>query len=48
MKWRKTACVLRDKINPIKLKGKWHRTVVRSSMMYGTEFKIINRNAEQK
>jgi len=37
LKWRRASGVLCDKKVPLKLKGKFYRTVVRPPMLYGTE-----------
>jgi len=37
LKWRRASGVLCDKKVPLKLKGKFYRTVVRPAMLYGTE-----------
>jgi hypothetical protein len=36
-KWRKISGVLCDPRVPLKLKGKFYRTVIRSAMLYGAE-----------
>ena len=37
MKWKMTSSVLCDKRMPIKLKAKCYKTIVRPTMLYGTE-----------
>jgi len=37
LKWRRASCVLCDKKVQLKLKRKFYRTAVRSSMLFGTE-----------
>jgi len=37
LKWRRASGVLCDQKVPLKLKGKFYRTSVRSAMLYGTE-----------
>ncbi|KAM1659569.1 hypothetical protein ACFX2K_002661 [Malus domestica] len=37
MKWKSASGVLCDRRRPLKLKGKFYRTVIRSEMLYGTE-----------
>lgn len=45
--WRAASGVLCDKRVPLRLKGKFHKTVVRTAMLYGTETASM-RKAEQK
>ncbi|CAN6683009.1 unnamed protein product [Malus baccata var. baccata] len=35
--WKSTSGVLCDRRMPLKLKGKFYRTAIRSAMLYGTE-----------
>ncbi|KAM1321398.1 hypothetical protein PS2_014084 [Malus domestica] len=37
MKWKSVSGVLCDRRRPLKLKGKFYRTAIRSAMLYGTE-----------
>ncbi|KAM1306512.1 hypothetical protein ACFX2H_008887 [Malus domestica] len=37
MKWKSASRVLCDRRRPLKLKGKFYRTAIRSAMLYGTE-----------
>ena len=37
MKWRQTCGILYDKRVPKKLKGKFYRTIIRPTMLYGAE-----------
>ncbi|KAM1033960.1 hypothetical protein ACFX2A_038273 [Malus domestica] len=37
MKWKSASGVLCDRRMPLKLKGKFYRTAIRSAMLYGTE-----------
>ncbi|KAH1225684.1 hypothetical protein GmHk_11G032522 [Glycine max] len=48
MKWRKTLGVLCDAKVPIKLKGKFYRTAVRSAILYGTECWAVKSQHETK
>ncbi|AES92563.1 hypothetical protein MTR_4g131340 [Medicago truncatula] len=36
LKWRIVSCLLRGTKAPPKLKGKFHQTLVKSTMLYGT------------
>jgi hypothetical protein len=38
LKWRQASGVLCDPRVPLKLKGKFYRTVIRLTMLYGTEY----------
>lgn len=38
MEWKVASCVLCDEKIPIRLKGKFHKTMVRLAVMYGSEF----------
>ena len=38
MKWRQASSVLCDKRVPQKLKGKFYRTAIRPTMLYGVEY----------
>ena len=46
--WRLASGVLCDKKVPLKLKGKFHRTVVRPAMLYGTETASMKKTDERK
>ncbi|KAH1254809.1 Craniofacial development protein 2 [Glycine max] len=48
MKWRKASGVLCDAKVPIKLKGKFYRTAVRSAILYGTECWAVKSQHENK
>ncbi|KAL5159917.1 Release factor glutamine methyltransferase [Glycine soja] len=48
MKWRKASGVLCDAKVPIKLKGKFYRTAVRPTMLYGTECWAVKSQHENK
>ncbi|KAL5179591.1 hypothetical protein HKD37_01G000874 [Glycine soja] len=48
MKWRKASGVLCDAKVPIKLKGKFYRTAVRSAILYGTECWAVKSQHETK
>jgi hypothetical protein len=37
LKWRQASSVVCDPRVPLKLKGKFYRTVIRSTMLYGAE-----------
>ncbi|KAM1454453.1 hypothetical protein PS2_003937 [Malus domestica] len=37
MKWKSASSVLCDRRRPLKLKGKFYRTTIRLTMLYGTE-----------
>ena len=43
MKWRATSGVLCDRRIPLKLKGKFYKTTVRPTMLYGVECQTIKR-----
>lgn len=47
MKWKMTSGVLCDKRMPIKLKAKCYKTIVRPTMLYGTECWATNREHTQ-
>ncbi|MEL7196585.1 MAG: reverse transcriptase family protein, partial [Bacteroidota bacterium] len=46
--WRAASGVLCDRKVPLKLKGKFHRTVVRPAMIYGTETASLRKTEEKK
>ena len=46
--WRAASGVLCDRKVPLKLKGKFHRTVVRPAMIYGTETASLKKTEEKK
>ena len=46
--WRAASGVLCDKRVPLKLKGKFHKIVVRSAMLYGTETASMRKTEEKK
>ena len=46
--WRMASGVLCDRRVPIKLKGKFHRTVVRPAMTYGMEAAPLKKTEEKK
>ena len=46
--WRAASGVLCDRKVPIKLKGKFHKTVVRPAMLYGTETASLKKAEEKK
>ena len=46
--WRAASGVLSDKRVPLKLKGKFHKTVVRPAMLYGTETASMRKVEEKK
>ena len=46
--WRSASGVLFDKKVPLRLKGKFHWTVVRPAMLYGTETASIKKLEEKK
>ncbi|KAH1239249.1 Phospholipid-transporting ATPase 3 [Glycine max] len=48
MKWRKASGVLCDAKVPIKLKGKFYRTAVRSTILYGTKCWAVKSQHETK
>lgn len=48
IKWREILGVLYDKKVPLKVKGKFCKTVVRLAMMYESEFWAINKKIELK
>ncbi|KAH1199390.1 hypothetical protein GmHk_18G052760 [Glycine max] len=48
MKWRKASGVLCDANVPIKLKGKFYRTAVRPTILYGTECWAVKSQHENK
>lgn len=48
MKWREASGVLCDRRIPIRLKGKFYKTVVRPAMMYGSECWAIDKTMERK
>ena len=48
MKWRKASGVLCDAKIPIKLKGKFYRTAVRPTILYGTECWTVKSQHENK
>jgi hypothetical protein len=37
LKWRQASAVLGDPMVPLKLKGKFYRTVIRPDILYGVE-----------
>lgn len=46
--WRAASGVLCDKRVPLRLKGKFHKTVVRTAMLYGTETASMRKAEEKK
>jgi hypothetical protein len=38
LKWRQVSNVLCDPMVPLKLKGKFYRTVIRPTMLYGAKY----------
>ena len=48
MKWKMMFGVLCDKRMPIKLKAKCYKTIVRPTMLYGTECWATNREHTHK
>ena len=46
--WRSASGVLCDRKVPLRLKGKFHRTVIRPAMLYGTETASMKRTEEKK
>ena len=46
--WRPTSGVLCDEGVPLKLKGKFHETVIRPAMLYGTETASMKKTEEKK
>jgi len=47
MKWREALDMLCDKIIPVKLKGKFYKSLGRPTMQYGSEGWEIDRRIEQ-
>ena len=43
MKWRAASGVLCDRCIPLKLKGKFYRTVVRPVILYGAKWWVVKR-----
>ena len=48
MKWRSALRVLCDRRIPIKLKGKFYKTVIRPAMLYGIKCWAVKRKNIQK
>ncbi|XP_050532668.1 uncharacterized protein LOC126900777 [Daktulosphaira vitifoliae] len=48
LKWRKVSGVLCDKRIPMRLKGKFYKTVMRLAMMYGSECWTVDNKVEQR
>jgi hypothetical protein len=48
LKWRSASGVLCDRRIPMKVKGKFYRTVVRPAMLYGSECWAVRRDHIQK
>ena len=48
MKWRSALRVLCDRRIPIKLKGKFYKTVIRPAMLYGIKCWAVKRKHIQK
>jgi len=48
LKWRSALDVLCNKKVPLKLKGKFYRTIVRPAMLYGTECWAVKSQHESK
>ena len=48
MKWREASGVLCDRRMPIRLKGKFYKTVVRPAMLYGSECWAVDKKTEQR
>ena len=48
MKWRSALGVLCDRRIPIKLKGKFYKTVIRPAMLYGIKGWAVKRKNIQK
>ena len=46
--WRSASGVLCDKKIPLRLKGKFHRTVIRPAMLYGTETASLKKTEEKR
>ena len=46
--WRSASGVLCDKKVPLRLKGKFHRTVIRPAMLYGTETASMKKTEEKR
>ena len=46
--WRSASGVLCDKKVPLRLKGKFHRTVIRPAMLYGTETSSMKKTEEKR
>ena len=46
--WRSASGVLCDKRVPLKLKGKFHKTVIRPAMLYGTETASMKKTKEKR
>ena len=46
--WRSASGVLCDRRVPLKLKGKFHRTVIRPAMLYGTETASMKKTEEKR
>ena len=48
LKWREASGVLCDRRMPIRLKGKFYKTVVRPAMLYGSECWAVDKKTEQR
>ena len=48
LKWRSTTGVLCDRNISLWLKGKFYRTAIRPTLLYGTEYWAIKRHHTQK
>ncbi|XP_068250686.1 uncharacterized protein [Palaemon carinicauda] len=46
--WRAPSVVLCDKRIPLRLKGKFHKTIVRTAMLYETETASMRKTEEKK
>ena len=46
--WRSASGVLCDKKVPLRLKGKFHKTVIRPAMLYGTETTSMKKTEEKR
>ncbi|RCV31151.1 hypothetical protein SETIT_6G153900v2, partial [Setaria italica] len=47
MKWHQASGILYDKRVPLKLKGKFYRTAIRPTMLYGAECWPTKRHVQQ-
>jgi hypothetical protein len=47
LKWRQASAALCDPRVPLKLKGKFYRTAIRSAMLYGAEYWPKRRHVQQ-